>query len=187
MIKTGADLVSEILDNKFLETMEGKWVVCPVCSWDWTKLHPKYNFCVKCTETVRGLDLIAKMYPVKSSDLPFDNWGQPDVKIQTIPGMLGFVRCKTMNMETGEKYWENETIWSNLEAVITWGGNRATIQKSGQLFKINFYDGDPIYADGSLHAWAIYRKLAANKSSEKSEEEKSLEVKKTIRKSMRRI
>lgn len=171
MITSGKQLVGDILKSKFWENMEGKWIKCPLCSEERNHLNPKFNICVKCTETVRGMVIIAEKDPPKGEDKGYDNWGDPQVHLAPQYGKIGYVNVNSMNMETGERIKENVAVWENFEAVIEWGNPRSKITKEGKLFKIDFGDDDPLYAEDSLSAWKFYKSSVIKKAVVAQEEE----------------
>src|SRR3990167_3730139 len=77
MTETLAETVTRI-DRSF---KNAKWVTCPICEEEWSKLHPcRYygnngdtvtNVCVQCGETLRSFWLISQQNPAQKK---FDNW-----------------------------------------------------------------------------------------------------------------
>lgn len=140
------------------------WVPCPLCTEEWNRLDPRHNFCIKCTETVKGMRQISSMYPPKP---PFDNWGKPLVEIEPSPGKKPFemYRCKDFE--------ERVIFWENYQARVQWGGSDCKIQKDGQMFRIDLGDGDPVFASTALIAWNLYKKLILERMDKKEEKPKS--------------
>lgn len=133
------------------KNLSAKWVVCPICKEEWTKLRPcrflwekRWNtvyFCVQCAETTKSIPEIAGQYPIL------------EVTIKT-----GFIGPRQATSEIGGKK-EVETLWRNQYALFTFVNLTIglTATDSGKMFlKVGEENVRPV--DNVMDGWSVIKR-----------------------------